>query len=84
MESGAALIGLDDNLPITKSATAITEQDASRVIDNIAADWRGGNDRVSLARSYENHPANVKEEAKRQKSEGKVRGILHNDQSMFC
>tara|TARA_R110002094_G_scaffold59195_4_gene70061 strand:- start:6617 stop:7015 length:399 start_codon:yes stop_codon:yes gene_type:complete len=59
-DSGIALFSLDDNASIAESTTAITEQDASRVINGITRDWVSGKDRISLARALTFLPNEIK------------------------
>ena len=79
-DSGVAMFSLDDNVSVAESTGSVTEQDASRVISGITNDWAGavGKDRVSLSRTYNDLPDEVKAEAKRQNAEGKVRGIFQD------
>jgi hypothetical protein len=42
------MFSLDDNVVVTESTAAITEQDASRVIKSITADRLDGNDCTSM------------------------------------
>lgn len=72
------LICLNNNVAIGKQTTTVTEQNTGSIINAIANNWGGGDDRVSLTWGYNNPPNEVKTKPKHQPPEGKIRYIFHN------